>query len=772
MSKKNIYRDSTASVTDRVKDLLSQMTLEEKVAQLGSVMAPPLMEKGKFVPAKAGKILKHGIGHISAPAMSSGLDLKNVAVFVNEIQKYLLENTRLGIPAVVHEECLNGFRGKGATIFPQNIGLASTWEPELIGKIMDVVRQKMRATGMHQGLAPVLDVTRDPRWGRVEETFGEDPFLVGKMAVAYVRALQGKDIKKGIVATLKHFAGHGLPEGGLNCAPVHMGSRLFREVYLYPFEKAVKEGGVLSVMNAYHEIDGIPCAASRELLTDILRGEWGFDGVVVSDYFAIAQLMTTHRIAADNSEAAGLALEAGLDIELPYTNAYGTPLLKAVKSGAVSMDLVDLAVKRSLTLKFKLGIFDNVYVNPSSVIKIIDTPEDRQLALEAARKSIILLKNARNLLPLKKDIKSIAIIGPNAASARNMLGDYTYPAHAGYEMKTNDDTGKTEIVWKDADSRAGKVSAPQIITVLDGIRKAVKKGTKVVYARGCEVKEPGREGFAAALKAAKAADIAIFVAGDMSGLLPEATSGEMRDRSVLGLPGVQEDLLRAVVDTGTPVVLVLVNGRPYTMKWMAEKVPAIICAWHPGEEGGTAVADVLFGDYNPGGKLPNSWPVTEGQIPVYYAHKPSGRKSNVWQDYVDGSAKPLYDFGYGLSYTTFKFSNLTISKDKIPASGKVAITCEVKNTGKRAGEEVAQLYINDVLATVTRPVKELKGFARVFLEPGEKKAVTFNLAANDLAFYNKKMERKVEPGLFKVMVGNSSDSILLESEFEVTGWRR
>lgn len=760
-------QDSAAAIGKKVKALLSKMTLEEKIAQLGSVMAPPLIENGRFSPAKARETLKHGIGHISAPAMSSSLPLREVAALTNDIQKYLKENTRLGIPAIVHEECLNGFRALGATIFPQNIGLASTWEPELIGRITSVIRRQMRAAGMHQGLAPVLDVTRDPRWGRVEETFGEDPYLVSRMGVSYIRGLQGDDIKQGIVATTKHFAGHGLPESGLNCAPSHIPPRMFREVYLYPFEKAVKEAGVLSVMNAYHEIDGVPCAASEELLTGILRQEWGFGGVVVSDYFAIAQLETTHRIAANKGEAARLSVQAGLDVELPFTNCYGEPLLKAVENGSVPLALIDRAVARVLSLKFRLGLFENTHVSPEAAVKIVDTPDDRKLALEAARKSIVLLKNDGGLLPLKKNIHSIAVIGPSADSQRNLLGDYTYPAHARYEIKTDKKTGNVRLIWKDKNKDRDKVDAPEVITILEGIKKAVSKTTKVLYARGCEVKVESRDSFPEAVKVAQSADIAVVVAGDMSGLMPDATSGEMRDRSELGLPGVQEELVKAVYETGTPVVLVLANGRPYTLKWLAEKIPAIVVAWEPGEEGGRAVADVFFGDYNPGGKLPVSFPRNEGQIPVYYYRKPSGRKSQVWQDYVDGSADPLYEFGYGLSYTTFEFRNLTIKPRKIPMDGTIAINVDVANTGKRAGEEVAQLYINDVLASVTRPVKELKSFERIYLKPGEKKTVTFRLPADCLAFYNKKMERKVEPGIFKVMVGCSSADIRLEGEFEV-----
>jgi beta-glucosidase len=759
--------DSAVTIKKKVKALLSKMTLEEKVAQLSGIFATPLLENGRFAPAKAGEIMKYGIGHISAPAMTSNLPLEEVAALVNDIQRHLREHTRLGIPAIVHEECLNGFRSRGATIFPQNIGLASTWEPELVGRITTVIRRQMRAAGMHQGLAPVLDVARDPRWGRVEETFGEDPFLVSRMGVAYIKGLQGDDIKRGIVATTKHFAGHGLPESGLNCAPSHIPPRLFREVFLYPFEKAVKEAGVLSMMNAYHEIDGVPCGASEELLTDILHREWGFDGVVVSDYFAIAQLETIHRIAADKIDAAVLALKAGIDVELPGTDCYGAPLLKAVKSGALAAALIDRAVARILSLKFRLGLWENTQVRPGVLSRIIDTPDDRRLALEAARKSIVLLKNAGNLLPLKKNLRSIAVIGPSANSQRNLLGDYTYPAHARFELKTDKKTGKVQLVWKDKDKDRDKVAAPEVVTVLEGIKATVSKNTKVLYARGCEIDDTGKAGFKEAVETAKSAEVAVVAVGDMSGLMPEATSGEMRDRSVLGLPGVQEELVKAIYETGTPVVLVLVNGRPYTLKWLVEKIPAIIVAWEPGEEGGRAVADVVFGNCNPGGKLPISFPRNEGQIPVYYYRKPSGRKSTTWGDYVDGSADPLFEFGYGLSYTTFEYSNLVIKPKRVSVNGKVVVKADITNTGKRAGEEVVQLYVNDVVASVTRPVKELKAFARIYLKAGEKKTLTFRLPTDDLAFYNKKVERKVEPGVFKVMIGGSSADIRLEGEFEV-----
>ena len=765
----DVFRDSTKSIKTRVKGLLSEMTLEEKLSQLGSVFSSALLEDGKFILEKAEGLLSNGIGQISAIGRTSGLPPRELAGLSNEIQKFLRENTRLGIPAIIHEECLNGFRAKGATIFAQNIGLASTFESDLLGRITDVIRQQMRAAGIHQGLAPVVDVARDPRWGRVEETFGEDPYLVTRMAVSYVRGLQSDDISQGVVATLKHFVGHGLPEGGMNCAPAHIPPRLLREVYLYPFEKAIKEGGALSVMNAYHELDGIPCGASEELLTGILRNEWGFDGIVVSDYYAISQLVTSHRICQGNADAARLALEAGIDIELPVFHCYAQPLKEQVEKGVVSEALVDRAVSRILSLKFKLGLFENPYVESEKAAHVINMPEYRELALEAARKSIVLLKNDNAWLPLDKDIRTIAVIGPNADSQRNLLGDYTYPSGAGYELAPNKDTGKAEVVWKDREILAGIVKVPPVISILEGIRAKVAGNARVLYTRGCEINDASTEGFAEAVKTARSADVAVVVVGGKSGLLPDCTCGEMRDSAGLGLPGVQESLVKAISETGAPVVLVLINGRPCALTWMAEKIPAIVEAWLPGQEGGRAVADVLFGDYNPGGKLPVSFPENAGQVPVYYGHKPSGGRSAVWGDYVDCRAGPLFEFGYGLSYTTFGFSGLSIEPKKVSPAGDVSVKINVQNTGNRAGDEVVQLYINDVVASVTRPVKELKGFQRIHLKPGEKKRVEFTLPAESLAFYNRNMKRVVEPGFFKVMVGRSSADILLEGEFEVVG---
>jgi beta-glucosidase len=758
-----IYRDASQSIDARAKNLISKMTLDEKLAQLGGIWSFEILEAGKFSPKRAESLIKNGIGQISRPGVATALPPREIAAFTNEIQRFLIENTRLGIPALIHEECLSGFMVKEATIFPQIIGIASAWDPEMVEKMTSIIRTQMRAVGMHQGLGPVLDVARDPRWGRVEETFGEDPYLIAKMGTAYVKGLQGDDLRRGAVATLKHFVGYGLPEGGLNWAPAHIPPRLLREVYLYSFKEAVKEGGALSVMNAYNEIDGIPCGASTELLTDILRNEWGFEGIVVSDYFAVENLQSYHRMAPDKANAAKLALTAGIDIELPKYDCYAQPLKEQIEKGLVSRKLIDRAVSRILRLKFMLGLFEDPYVEPERTVGIFDTSSHRKLALEAARKSLILLKNEGNILPLSKNVKTIAVIGPNADSQRNLLGDYTYAAHIGIMVMTANMLGTT---FPDADTKPDQITVP-VVTILEGIKLKVSPKTKVLCAKGCEVSGASKDGFAEAVKVARQADVAVVVVGGKSGLTPDCTCGEMRDSAELRLSGVQDDLVRAIYETGTPVVLILVDGRPLALGWIIEKIPAIIEAWLPGEEGGNAVADVLFGDYNPSGKLPISFPEKVGQVPVYYGHKPSGARSQLWGNYVETSTSPAFEFGYGLSYTTFKLSNLRIEPKRVPQTSKIPIKVDIENTGGRAGEEVVQLYINDVVASITRPVKELRGFKRIALEPGETKTAEFELQTERLGFYDKDMKFTVEPGIFKVMVGRSSKDIILEGEFEL-----
>lgn len=767
MTSQPLYQDPSRSSADRAGDLLSRMTLDEKIAQLGSYWVYQIMDGMAFSPEKASTLLKHGLGHVTRLGGASNLHPQELAALANQIQSFLLESTRLSIPAIIHEECCSGYMARGATVFPQAIGVASAWQPELVEAMADVIRKQMRSVGAHHTLSPLLDVARDARWGRTEETYGEDPYLTSQMGVAYVRGIQGKRLSEGVVATGKHFVGYGASEGGLNWAPPHLSWRDLRETYLVPFEAAVRAGGMASMMNAYNELDGIPAASSKALLTDLLRGEWGFKGTVISDYFAVNMLKDYHRVATDKADAAHLALDAGMDMELPFTDCFGEPLREAVTQRRIDIGLVDRAVLRVLTQKFEVGVFENPFVDASVVV--FDTPEERGLARTIAQKSIVLLKNEGNLLPLDKGVKSIAVIGPNADSVRNLFGDYSYPSH----METLlENFTKANVFNMPLPEGLHEVSDfVNAVSVLTAINAKVGAGTQVEYAKGCEVNSPDTSGFAEAVEAARRAQIAVVVVGDKAGLTDDCTSGEARDRAVLTLPGVQSELVRAVYETGTPVVLVLVNGRPVALEWIAEAVPAIVEAWFPSEEGANAIADVLFGDVNPGGKLPITFPRTAGQIPVFYAHKPSGGRSNWKGDYVDTPVKPLYPFGYGLSYTQFEYSAFQIEQAGAQAGEHVTIHVNVTNTGERSGDEVVQLYVHQNVRLVTRPVKELKAFKRITLEPRETQTVTFTLAVNQLGFYDLNQEFVVEPGTVDVMIGSSSQDIHCTGTFEITGAR-
>jgi beta-glucosidase len=765
MPDSTIYRDPARSVTERVDDLVSQMTLEEKIAQLGSYWVYQLLNGTTFSPEKAAALVPHGVGHITRLWGASNLQPPELAVLANQIQKFLIESTRLGVPAVIHEECCSGYMARGATVFPQAIGVASTWEPALVEAMADVIRIQMRSVGAHHALAPVLDVARDARWGRVEETFGEDPYLIARLGVAYVKGIQGNDLAQGVAATAKHFVGYGMSEGGMNWAPPHITWREMREVYLFPFEAAVREAKLASIMNAYHELDGVPCGSSKELLTQILREEWGFDGTVVSDYFAVNTLAEYHHIARSKAEAAGMALEAGIDIELPFTDCYGDLLREAVLQGTIPEGLVDLSVRRALAQKFALGLFEHPYVDAGPVV--FDTPEQRQLARQIAQKSIVLLKNEGDLLPLSDQLDSIAVIGPNADSVRNLFGDYAYPAHMEtlLELK-NQDNVFNQPVPDDVQTAADFIPA---VSVLEALKARVSPATRIRYAKGCEVLDDSTEGFAQAVEAARTSQVAIVVVGDKAGLTDDCTSGEARDRSDLGLPGVQSQLVQAVYETGTPVILVLVNGRPVSLDWMAEAVPAVLETWFPSEEGANAIVDVLFGDVNPGGKLPVTFPRSVGQLPVFYGHRPSGGRSHWKVDYVETSSKPLYPFGYGLSYTRFKFSNLRIDPGVVRAGEEVTAQVDVTNVGERSGDEVVQLYTHQEVPFVTRPVKELKAFKRVTLAPHQAQTVTFHIAVSQLGFYDRDRHFVVEPGTVDVMLGSSSQDIHCAGTFVIAG---
>lgn len=761
-SRNTLYQDPSQPIDARVRDLLARMTIDEKIAQLGSVWAFEVMEGMAFSEPRAQDRLKHGIGQITRIGGATNLPPNDSAALANAIQKFVIERTRLGIPVMVHEECCSGYMANGATLFPQTIGVASAWNAEITEAMGEVIRVQMRAVGGHQALAPVLDITRDPRWGRIEETFGEDPYLAGRIGSAYIKGLQNDSLAEGIIATGKHFVGYGMGEGGRNWAPVFIPERELREVFVRPFEAAIREVGLGSIMNAYHEMDGVPVGGSTAIMRRLLREQIGFEGLIVSDYFAVDMLAGYHRVVGSKTEAAALALEAGIEVELPSTNCYGDPLKAGLESGQIDIALVDAAVKRVLEMKFRLGLFEQPYVDPDSAIMVFDTPDQRQLALELARESMVLLKNDSDLLPLSKETARIAVIGPNAHSVRNLMGDYSYPAHI-ETLLENDafNTGRPD--------QLESIERPvEMVTLLEAIRDKLP-GADVQYAKGCEVLDDSTEGFAEAVALAQQADVAVLALGDKAGLTDDCTCGEARDRANLNLPGVQGELLRAVVATGTPVVLVLINGRPLTLTWEAEHVPAILEAWLPGEEGANAIADILFGDYNPGGKLPVTFPRHVGQIPLFYNHKPSGNRSHWKEHYVDTSVHPLYSFGFGLSYTQFAIDNLHIAQDAVQVSDEVVIRVDVTNTGSRAGDEVVQLYIRDQVSSITRPVMELKGFARVALDPGETKTVQFVLPVNLLAFYDRDMRYVIEPGTIEVMIGNSSANILCRGTFEITG---
>ncbi|MEM4808947.1 MAG: glycoside hydrolase family 3 N-terminal domain-containing protein [Desulfurococcaceae archaeon] len=735
-----------------VDELLGKMSIEEKIAQLQSIPVDKLLDGKEFSEAKAKEYLAHGIGQITRIG-GSRLRLKprEAAKIANAVQRFLKEKTRLGIPAIIHEECLAGLMAPTATVFPQAIGLASTWNPELIERIASAIREQAMLIGSRHCLSPVLDLCRDPRWGRCEETYGEDPYLVASMGLKYITGLQTEDISKGEVGTGKHFAGHGFPEGGRNIAQVHLGLREFMEQHLYPFEVAVKLGGLLAIMPAYHEIDGIPCHANKWLLTDVLRREWGFRGIVVSDYNGILQLHSIHKIAKDCTTAFKLALEAGVDLNFPDIECFDQ-LVDAVRDGLISQSIIDRAVERVLRLKHMLGLFENPFIDELNVPETLDNEVHRRLALEAARESIVLLKN-NGILPLPKDIGSIAVIGPNAASPRNMLGDYHYDAHV-----------------------PGEGISVKVITVLEGIKNKVSGRTRVLYAKGCDIDSQDRSGFKEAIEVAMNADVVVAVMGEKSGLDPawfglnkeiaQHTSGEGVDRASLRLPGIQEELIKELSKTGKPIVLVLINGRPLAVTNILQYVDAVIEAWFPGEEGGNAIADVIFGDVNPSGRLPISIPKDIGQIPVYYSRKPSSFRS-----YIDMDSKPLFPFGYGLSYTEFEYNDLIVKPKQTTVFGFVEIGVTVENTGKYPGKEVVQLYISRDYSSVTRPLRELKGFCKIYLNPGEKKKIVFRVPIESLAYYDADFKLVIEPGVYKVMIGKNAEDIVLESSFEVVGER-
>ncbi len=799
------YQDPARSVSERTEDLLQRMTLEEKLAQLQSVWHQRRqMEDAKlqFLPEKAAQLMPHGIGHIARP--SEFKTPKQTAEFNNAAQRWLREHTRLGIPALMHEEALHGYVAFDATSFPQALALASSWSPEDMQAMAAVAAREMRATGAHWALSPVLDIARDPRWGRTEETLGEDPYLVSALGVAAVRGLQGDSgavgifAKDKVVATLKHLTGHGQPQAGVNTAPAHIAPRELAEVFLTPFEAAIKLAHAASVMPSYNEVDGLPSHINQQLLQEVVRKQWGFQGAVVSDYFAIQELRSRHQLFEGDAEAARAALLAGVDMETPDPKTY--PLLaEQVKSGALDLAVIDGAVRRILTLKFRLGLFEQTQVDAAYADAALGNAKSRALALQLAEKSIVLLKNdsvssveGYATLPLDASkIKHLAVIGPHADET--LLGGYS--------------------------------SIPrQTVTVLQGLQQKLKRKAKVSFARGARITDNNflqtkatatadstdtsstnalETAAAAALQQrsqnagtysmlrwnhddtvaadpadnarlraeavalAKTADAIVLVLGENEGLAREAWADKhLGDRTTLELSADQHLLAAQVLAAAgnKPVVLVLSNGRPLALGKLATSMPAIIEAWYLGQETGTAVANVLFGDVNPSGKLPITFPRSAGHIPQFYNHKASSSRG-----YLHDDIRPLYPFGHGLSYTEFSYSDLQIDTPRVAAGGEAQIRLRIKNSGKRAGTEVVQLYVQDPVASVTRPVQQLGGFARVSLAPGQSAQLQFQLPVNQLAFLDSRMRWVVEPGEIRLMIGSSSTDIRLRGSFQIEG---
>jgi beta-glucosidase len=732
------YRNPNLPIEQRVKDLLKRMTLEEKVGQLVTSRRGEfgiLDTTGKFSDASARQVFRDMF------SVDSKITPRDAAVLRNAVQRYLREKTRLGIPTIFMGEALHGFMENGSTSFPQALGLASTWDPDLVRQAFTAIADEMASSGDNQAFTPVINLARDPRWGRTEETYGEDPYLSARMGVAAIEGLQGPNFlidRHHVLATAKHFAAYGQSEGGRNLAPANYSERVLREVFFEAFRSAVVEAQTGSIMAAYNEIDGVPCHINGWLLNRVLREEWGFQGYVTSDGGGLQMLVTQHHVAANNADAARLALAAGVDFDLSDGSVFST-LVDQVREGRIPESEVDKAVARVLAAKFRLGLFENPYVDPDYAEQIISSPEHQKLALKAAQETIVLLKNDGNLLPLDlKKLKSIAVIGPNAADVH--LGGYSRePAHK--------------------------------VSILEGIRKRVGTDVKVLYAEGCKITtgiqgwrawyedkvevpdaKSQLESIRAAAEVARKAGVAIVVVGENESTNREAWSEKhLGDRDSLDLAGYQNQLIQAVVETGTPTVVFLINGRPLSINYAASHVPAILEGWYLGQEGGTAAANVLFGDVNPAGKLPVTFPRSVGQLPAYYNHKPSLERS-----YVLADSKPLFPFGYGLSYTTFRYAHLRVEPARIGTGGTATVSVDVTNTGTREGDEVPQLFIHERVSPLTQPVMQLKGFERIGLKPGEKKTVEFKLTSDMLSIFDLEMHRVVEPGVFDIMVGPSS----------------
>jgi beta-xylosidase len=767
------WEDARLSVAERVEELLRRMTLAEKVAQLGSRwvgLGPQLLgavhgsdgteptlnvAPMQDVFAAGGKLSleeasRHGLGHLTRVYGSAPVTPVQGAAELVRQQRVVLDASRLGIPALVHEECLTGFTTYGATVYPAAIAWAATFDPALVEQMSAAIGRDMAALGVHQGLSPVVDVVRDYRWGRVEETMGEDPYLVAMLGAAYVRGLQSA----GVLATVKHFAGYSASRAARNHGPVSMGRREMLDVVLPPFESAVVAAAVGSVMNSYADVDGVPAGADPWLLTEVLRDQWEFTGTVVSDYWAVPFLATMHRIAADTAEAGVHALAAGIDVELPDTIGYGDGLVDAVIRGDIPEALVDRAARRLLTQKAELGLLDADWTPEVSVRDAastdLDSPENRVIARRLAERSIILL-DAGTALPMlgadRPQLARVAVVGPCAADPLTFLGCYSFPNHMPQHVVETD-------------------LGIEIPNAVDALRMELPD-VEVVHRPGCAVTGADRSGFTAAVDAAREADLCISLVGDRAGLFGRGTSGEGCDVEDLRLPGVQADLLDALLDVGTPVVVVVVSGRPYALGDLASRAAGLVQAFMPGEEGGPAIAGVLSGRISPGGKLPVQIPRRPGGQPRTYLQPPLGSDESAGISNLETT--PQFPFGYGASYTTFEMNDLRLSCAEVPTDGEFEVSVRVRNTGSRAGDEVVQLYLHDLIAQVARPVRQLAGFARVTLEPGEAVDVRFRVHADRTAYTGRDLKRIVEPGDVEILVGNSSVNLPCRSKVRLTG---
>lgn len=746
------WRDTRLSPAERAGALVPLMTLEEKVAQLVGVWVGADASGGGVAPHQTDMgggpewddAIRQGLGQLTRPFGTAPVDPVAGARSLAASQAEIVAASRFGIPAQVHEECLTGFAAWRATVYPAPLSWGASFDPDLLEEVAGRIGRSMRAAGVHQGLAPVVDVTRDYRWGRTEETIGEDPYLVGLLGAAYVRGLESA----GVVATLKHFAGYSASRGGRNLAPVPMGRRELADVVLPPFEMALRLGGARSVMHSYTEIDGVPVAADESLLTGLLRDEWGFDGTVVADYFAIRFLERLHRVAADAGQAAGLALRAGIDVELPTVDTFGAPLVEAVKAGTVDEALIDRALLRVLTQKAELGLLDAGWQplpGPAEQVRL-DDEESRELALRLAREAIVVVRNTGQVLPLAPG-RRVALVGPVADDPMAMLGCYAFPAHVGPHPE-----------------HGLGLDLPSLREALDGLVPGL------AYAPGCGITGDDTSGIAAAAELAAASDVCVVGVGDRAGLFGRGTSGEGCDATDLRLPGVQAELVRAVLATGTPVVLVLLAGRPYALGRELEAAAAVVYGFFPGQRGGQALAEVLTGAVNPSGRLPVSVPRDAGGLPSTYLSPPLGLRTQVSS--VDPT--PAYPFGHGLSYTTFEWSGARVAGESAewPVDGEVSVEVTVSNTGARGGAEVVQLYLHDPVAQTTRPVVRLIGFARVPLEAGESARVSFTVPADVTSFTGTRCRRIVEPGDVELRLGRSSATFEASLPLRLTGAER